>query len=723
MVGAEDSMRAWLSNKTVRHFLKIYSTVFLCVFIVTAVACAVFVRYSYRDSVKLVREQLTESVQRLNREIFTVTETATNLASNYQVVLLANTQLPFSRRQTFMVKNAITQFSEGFKFQSIMENYGLIMKNGGVLCANQLHNSVGECYGTFLREEGYPTAEEWLKSMQDISGSSCLRAAQVESDETAYDAVLFILPFSSSYYTMQTTFFAYFSTERMREIIGMDSMLDSLTVSVPDGSRVSLISKPGDGKSSELIRVEGLHGLAVQARVSHSLITASLGAIYLMVFLVMVSYLLVGCVMAVFFVRNSAVPLLKIVDEAQKNHPVQQANADGNAFDSLTALFRGLHQEQLQNTEQLSQQQELLRQSHLELLLCNPYTTDHERTVAKWFPDFPRPFRLILLKLNEYAKLNAEERAILQSFIRQRLSEIPLVHFQHEYVVCILGNDVRVDDMLQKAQSGDLRYAFEPGRIAVSGEFNDTACLFAEYSRLRFALEAFPETNGAPYIMLSGEPSADTQVTPLTQNHRRFSDLILHNRMDEAFELFKKDFSEVRKDEYVQLFYNYRNEFVLLMESLPASAQTVLPQYAPGMNWKDALQTLMDAAVAVHEELHRQMLESYASGSRDGQIIAYLNESFRDPNLCVSYVTEALGITETQLQNAIRRFNGDSFHSFIEKKRMKYAADQLQKTDLPIAQILQDSGYVSTSAFYRAFKLYYGVSPSCYRSAKKEEES
>ncbi len=75
-------MRAWLSNKTVRHFLKIYSTVFLCVFIVTAVACAVFVRYSYRDSVKLVREQLTESVQRLNREIFTVTETATNLASN-----------------------------------------------------------------------------------------------------------------------------------------------------------------------------------------------------------------------------------------------------------------------------------------------------------------------------------------------------------------------------------------------------------------------------------------------------------------------------------------------------------------------------------------------------------------------------------------------------------------------------------------------------------------
>ena len=133
MVGAEDSMRAWLSNKTVRHFLKIYSTVFLCVFIVTAVACAVFVRYSYRDSVKLVREQLTESVQRLNREIFTVTETATNLASNYQVVLLANTQLPFSRRQTFMVKNAITQFSEGFKFQSIMENYGLIMKNGGVL--------------------------------------------------------------------------------------------------------------------------------------------------------------------------------------------------------------------------------------------------------------------------------------------------------------------------------------------------------------------------------------------------------------------------------------------------------------------------------------------------------------------------------------------------------------------------------------------------------------
>ena len=120
-------MRAWLSNKTVRHFLKIYSTVFLCVFIVTAVACAVFVRYSYRDSVKLVREQLTESVQRLNREIFTVTETATNLASNYQVVLLANTQLPFSRRQTFMVKNAITQFSEGFKFQSIMENYGLIL--------------------------------------------------------------------------------------------------------------------------------------------------------------------------------------------------------------------------------------------------------------------------------------------------------------------------------------------------------------------------------------------------------------------------------------------------------------------------------------------------------------------------------------------------------------------------------------------------------------------
>jgi len=46
----------------------------------------------------------------------------------------------------------------------------------------------------------------------------------------------------------------------------------------------------------------------------------------------------------------------------------------------------------------------------------------------------------------------------------------------------------------------------------------------------------------------------------------------------------------------------------------------------------------------------------------------------------------------------------------------------LTETHLPISEVCQRAGYATLSAFYKAFKRVYGVSPSEYRNTKNEKK-
>ncbi len=77
------------------------------------------------------------------------------------------------------------------------------------------------------------------------------------------------------------------------------------------------------------------------------------------------------------------------------------------------------------------------------------------------------------------------------------------------------------------------------------------------------------------------------------------------------------------------------------------------------------------------------------------------------------------GISEGSIKNYFFGVFGQSIARYTTHKRMMYAAELLQKTELPIIEIAGSVGYESQSKFASAFRRKFGLPPTEYRKRKK----
>lgn len=90
--------------------------------------------------------------------------------------------------------------------------------------------------------------------------------------------------------------------------------------------------------------------------------------------------------------------------------------------------------------------------------------------------------------------------------------------------------------------------------------------------------------------------------------------------------------------------------------------------------------------------------------------IDYLN-----PALNLSLQASFLGVSSAELSRILKRETGMTYPSFINKKRIDYAAKKLKEDkNREIEGLIAATGFQSKAAFYRNFKKYKGISPSEY---------
>lgn len=85
-------------------------------------------------------------------------------------------------------------------------------------------------------------------------------------------------------------------------------------------------------------------------------------------------------------------------------------------------------------------------------------------------------------------------------------------------------------------------------------------------------------------------------------------------------------------------------------------------------------------------------------------------------------IAEQLGIKPWTLRRQLRAENTD-FSSLLEDERRRQACDWLLHSDRSVNQIALDLGYSEQSAFNRAFKRWFGVTPVQYREQRGRELS
>ena len=87
------------------------------------------------------------------------------------------------------------------------------------------------------------------------------------------------------------------------------------------------------------------------------------------------------------------------------------------------------------------------------------------------------------------------------------------------------------------------------------------------------------------------------------------------------------------------------------------------------------------------------------------------------PNLKVSDLARLLNSNRNYIYNAINVEMGISFSDYINSQRIDYASQLLEANPkLPINDVMFKSGFTSTSAFYRNFKKFKGITPTARRT-------
>lgn len=121
----------------------------------------------------------------------------------------------------------------------------------------------------------------------------------------------------------------------------------------------------------------------------------------------------------------------------------------------------------------------------------------------------------------------------------------------------------------------------------------------------------------------------------------------------------------------------------------------------------------------IREELdEKYQTDSSFSGDHGDKtmkkVLEYCVKNYRDGSL--SDLSQSLYLNPSYLSQLIKQKTNMTFSDHIQEIRMKQAAVFLQDPSVKIYHISSMVGYVNSNNFTRAFRTYYGMTPTEYRS-------
>lgn len=116
------------------------------------------------------------------------------------------------------------------------------------------------------------------------------------------------------------------------------------------------------------------------------------------------------------------------------------------------------------------------------------------------------------------------------------------------------------------------------------------------------------------------------------------------------------------------------------------------------------------------ESITAELERTKASQSQDEQFLNRLQEQIDkhlgDSDLSVEILSEALGVSRTQLFRKTKSLTGVSPIDLIRRVRLRKAQQLLRKTDANVQQVAYEVGFTSPSYFAKCYKEFFGINPS-----------
>ncbi|MEO1407813.1 MAG: AraC family transcriptional regulator [Pseudomonadota bacterium] len=96
---------------------------------------------------------------------------------------------------------------------------------------------------------------------------------------------------------------------------------------------------------------------------------------------------------------------------------------------------------------------------------------------------------------------------------------------------------------------------------------------------------------------------------------------------------------------------------------------------------------------------------------------------FRDPELTVARLGRRLGVPARSVSSAVNRVTGENVSRYINLRRVQHAILLLETTNLPVTDVMLESGFLSKSSFNTEFRRITGRTPSEHRKSHRSGQA
>ncbi len=117
--------------------------------------------------------------------------------------------------------------------------------------------------------------------------------------------------------------------------------------------------------------------------------------------------------------------------------------------------------------------------------------------------------------------------------------------------------------------------------------------------------------------------------------------------------------------------------------------------------------------MAGYSQIPNPLDELHWAKSRIEKIRQYLSENI-ETNLRLAVVADKFQLSVSSLQHIFKKYQGQSYHQYVEEIRMKKAFDLITKEGKIIKEAMCLTGYKKRMTFNRAFKRIYKHPPGYF---------
>lgn len=122
-------------------------------------------------------------------------------------------------------------------------------------------------------------------------------------------------------------------------------------------------------------------------------------------------------------------------------------------------------------------------------------------------------------------------------------------------------------------------------------------------------------------------------------------------------------------------------------------------------------------------QMCRQHQNRQTGNSNDmlNRVMAYIDDHFADPELSVGSIADDLKVSSKYLSLFFKEQTNGKISNYIENKRIAYACNLLDTTEMTINEVVLASGYALTHTFRVAFKRVQGITPLEWKKSRQME--